>query len=331
MQNNSNNLILNFSIAIPVYNEEKNIINLLDSLFAQSYKPKEIIISDGGSSDRTVQLINNYILNNKKDIQIKIIGREGKCRGSGRNIAIKNCQSKYIALIDSGHIADKDWLKGFAKFISRQDNADVIFGTVHPIKNNFFNKIVSSFILGNKKHDGKIKETVASMLIKKSVFEKIGFFLESNNGTYVVEDLNFIKKIKNSKNIIKFYLESSFTSWNVSENYQQLFNKYVSYSIGAINAGYFNLWHKNVFRNILLAIIIIIFSLKITFIPFIILLFLLLFLRSLFYLNKNNWFNESIFLMKMKYILALSYLLILIDYAAIKGFFLWFFKKIKVN
>ena len=91
---------LDISVAIPVYNEEKSIIPLLESLFAQTYKPKEIIISDGGSKDKTIELINNFIKkNSSENILVKIIGRKGKCRGAGRNIAIENSRSKYIALI----------------------------------------------------------------------------------------------------------------------------------------------------------------------------------------------------------------------------------------
>ena len=121
MKNHKVDLKINFSVAIPVYNEENNIINLLESLINQTYLPSEIIISDGGSNDNTVKLINEYITkNNNEKIFIKVIGREGKCRGSGRNIAIKNCKSNYIALIDSGHFADKNWLSEFASLISKK-------------------------------------------------------------------------------------------------------------------------------------------------------------------------------------------------------------------
>ena len=50
---------IKISVIIPTYNEEKNISKLLYSLLNQSHKPDEIIISDGGSTDKTVDIINN--------------------------------------------------------------------------------------------------------------------------------------------------------------------------------------------------------------------------------------------------------------------------------
>ena len=46
---------IKISVIIPTYNEEKNISKLLYSLLNQSHKPDEIIISDGGSTDKTTK------------------------------------------------------------------------------------------------------------------------------------------------------------------------------------------------------------------------------------------------------------------------------------
>ena len=53
---------MNISLCITVKNEEKSIGPLLDSIFAGTKKPDEIIIVDGGSTDKTLSVINNYQL-----------------------------------------------------------------------------------------------------------------------------------------------------------------------------------------------------------------------------------------------------------------------------
>lgn len=57
------------SIIIPVRNEERNIINLLDTLKKQSLQPKQIIVVDDDSTDRTVEVVSKY------DVEIKIKGQ----------------------------------------------------------------------------------------------------------------------------------------------------------------------------------------------------------------------------------------------------------------
>ena len=44
---------MKISIVIPVYNAEKTIKRLLDSIDAQTYKNYEIIIINDGSTDKT--------------------------------------------------------------------------------------------------------------------------------------------------------------------------------------------------------------------------------------------------------------------------------------
>ena len=74
-----------FSVVVPTYNEEKNIYKLIEALLSQKLLPDEIIISDGGSVDKTLDIVLNFI---KKNDKIKILNRNGKCRGSGRNEGI---------------------------------------------------------------------------------------------------------------------------------------------------------------------------------------------------------------------------------------------------
>ena len=53
----------NVSVVITVLNEEKSIRELIKALLTQDKKPQEIIIIDGGSSDKTVQII-KYLYRN---------------------------------------------------------------------------------------------------------------------------------------------------------------------------------------------------------------------------------------------------------------------------
>ena len=95
------------SVIIPTFNEEKSIKNLLESLINQTEKVDEIIISDNHSTDSTKKIIESFSIKNHN---IRILDRNGKCRGSGRNQAINNSKNDLIALTNW-----LDW--SFNKFV----------------------------------------------------------------------------------------------------------------------------------------------------------------------------------------------------------------------
>lgn len=90
------------SVIIPVYNDEKNIIRCLESLFNQTLKEIEIIVVNDASTDGTLTALQDY----RKNHDFSIINEEYNCgAGHARNVGIRSAKSPYIAFIDSD-----DWL-----------------------------------------------------------------------------------------------------------------------------------------------------------------------------------------------------------------------------
>ena len=60
----------NISLYIPAFNAEKTIEKSIKSVLQQTLKPKEIIVVNDCSTDKTLKLIKNFnqikIINNKK-------------------------------------------------------------------------------------------------------------------------------------------------------------------------------------------------------------------------------------------------------------------------
>ena len=61
----------NISLYIPAFNAEKTIEKSIKSVLQQTLKPKEIIVINDCSTDKTLKLIKNFnqikIINNKKN------------------------------------------------------------------------------------------------------------------------------------------------------------------------------------------------------------------------------------------------------------------------
>ena len=87
------------SIITPNYNSENFITQTIESVLNQTYTEWEMIIVDDVSSDKSVDIIQNYL---KKDVRIKLIKLEENSGAAvARNTAIKNAKGRFIAFLDS--------------------------------------------------------------------------------------------------------------------------------------------------------------------------------------------------------------------------------------
>ncbi|MFA0456306.1 glycosyltransferase family 2 protein [Vibrio breoganii] len=93
-----------FSIVTATYNRSKLLPRLYTSLCNQGYKNFEWVIIDDGSFDNTTELIDTWI--SEKIINIKLIRQENQGKHRAINNGMKQCNSKWTAIIDSD-----DWIK----------------------------------------------------------------------------------------------------------------------------------------------------------------------------------------------------------------------------
>ena len=113
------------SVAMATYNGKKYIQEQIDSILENLEKKDELIISDDGSNDGTIEIIKKNI---KKDNRIKLIN--GPQRGVIKNFenALLNCNGDYIFLSDQDDI----WLPNKVKTVmSYFEQDDKLIAIVH--------------------------------------------------------------------------------------------------------------------------------------------------------------------------------------------------------
>ena len=103
------------SIAMCSYNGEKYIKEQIDSILNQTYTDFELVITDDGSSDKTIDIIHEY---QKIDSRIKLYENEENL-GFVKNFekAISLCSGDYIALADQDDFWKRNKLEVFSKEI----------------------------------------------------------------------------------------------------------------------------------------------------------------------------------------------------------------------
>lgn len=89
-----------FSVVIPLYNKEKDILNTLKSVSNQTFNNFEVLVIDDGSTDRSVEVVKQV-----KDKRIKLITKKNEGVGPTRNFGVCNAQADYIVFLD----ADDYW------------------------------------------------------------------------------------------------------------------------------------------------------------------------------------------------------------------------------
>src|SRR2546422_11174471 len=89
------------SVVVPVRNEESSIGGVIESMLGQSMPPKEIIFVDGGSSDKTREIIRDCI--NDED-PLRLIEHRDAYPGRARNLGIQQARTEWIAMTDAGTI-----------------------------------------------------------------------------------------------------------------------------------------------------------------------------------------------------------------------------------
>ncbi len=105
------------SVCIATYNGEKYIKEQLDSILCQLGNDDEVIISDDGSTDQTIEIIESY-----KDKRIRLV-RNAEIRSVVSNFenAIKNAQGDYIFLSDQDDVWLPDKVKIMCDVLQKKD------------------------------------------------------------------------------------------------------------------------------------------------------------------------------------------------------------------
>lgn len=173
------------SLVIPVYNSEKFLDKLLNSILQQKYKNFEIVLVNDGSTDNSQKIIENY---KSKNNNIKCITIKNSGPGVARKIGFENSIGDLLFFIDSDDFLPNNNILGDIAEIYAKSNFDIlIFNFIR--KSNGKERVVNAFFNDNIKkginslqflYNNKLAGALWCKIFKKEKM-KSEYFCNANN------------------------------------------------------------------------------------------------------------------------------------------------------
>ncbi len=234
--------MIDLSIVIPVYNAEKYLNKCVNSIMDIEEFSYEVILVDDGSTDHSVELCDEFALNEN----INVIHKKNEGVSTARNVGIREAKGKYIIFVDSDDFIDSKILSEVMEKITDEDIAISGF-------NYFFSEsnIIPNALL-SEAHKTDLKNNISnfydewdSKYIFYAIYGKVyvNQIIKENNllfeETYsILEDSIFVWR----------YLEHCDKIFTTKRNYysyrqtpeESLVKKYNPNAINALCSKYYN-------------------------------------------------------------------------------------------
>jgi glycosyltransferase involved in cell wall biosynthesis len=233
---------IDISVVIPARNEEDSIGVLLGDLLNQTLRPNEIVITDGGSTDATREVINEFM---DAGAPVKLICDPNSMPGRARNLAAHAANGEWLAFTDAGIRLSPDWLQALAS-AAKATSADVVYGTYEPVKDTFFTECAAIAYVPPpfQTDDGLVRpRSIVSALMRRVAWQTAGGFPEHLRSA---EDLLFMNRVEEAGfRIARTGRAKAF--WSIQPNLWLTFKRFVEYSRNNIRAGLFDEWQRTIF------------------------------------------------------------------------------------
>ena len=189
-----------FTIITINYNNCKGLKNTIESTISQSCNDYEYIIIDGGSTDESIDVINEYVSQidywvSEPDKGIYNAMNKGLCHATG----------KWVCFMNSGDcFADSLILEKISLFERNNNDIEIIYGNWQMISNNnsIIKYIAKPFFFNNNKILNGWGCRHQAMFVKTKIAQNLQF----NESYKISADFDMIMKIYKlkNKNVFKY-------------------------------------------------------------------------------------------------------------------------------
>ena len=220
---------------LPIFNESPFINKVISSILYQNKINQldfEILISDGGSTDGTLEIINSLIRNHSN---IYLIDNPQKIVSTGFNFALNQAKGDIIIRVDGHSEIPKNYIENCCKLLEKT-NADIVGGVIETISSGLIGNAISisqssGFGVGGVRFRNKDSKkagyvnTLAFGAHRREIFADIGGYDEEMICNQD-DEFNF-RAIQAGK---KIWMDPTIkTKYYSRSNFLKLFKQYFNY------------------------------------------------------------------------------------------------------
>ncbi len=235
--------MLEYTVVATTFNDSKEIKEYLNSICNQTFPPKEIIIADGGSSDDTILVCTEFDAGEKTKI---IVLNDGRLNISqGYNLAIRNTATEYVGVTGVGNFYEPDYFEKLLKYVPEYE---VVYSPVRGYDVNKYSETYNRTFLNGDYGQRISIATNHGVLLRKSIFDKLGYFYEEF--IYAGEDAEFYQMVKDA-GYSTLIVPDAKCLWFTPKNRKEFLKQIKNYAIADMQIYGFRKIIKREKRNIL--------------------------------------------------------------------------------
>ena len=172
------------SIVLPTYNGERYIRESIDSILGQSFEDWELIVVNDCSTDRTAQILSEYVL---KDNRIKVINNEKNQKlPKSLNIGFAQTKGNFLTWTSDDNVYLPDALKKMYQYLLMNPGIYMVSGKMNNMDQD------GNFLRLNTQYDESTmmdhNSVGACFLYRRKVLEEVGDY---DTSMFLVEDYDY--------------------------------------------------------------------------------------------------------------------------------------------
>ncbi|MDR3410842.1 MAG: glycosyltransferase family A protein [Formivibrio sp.] len=164
------------SVIIPVYNEAKYLGEALDSVFAQDYRPLEVIVVDDGSTDDSATIAQSYP-------EVVYLRQENQGPAAARNLGITHCTGKLVAFLDADDLWTPNKLALQTNYLKANPEVACVIGRMKNFLQQGMEK--PAWVADSMLSEDLVAFNFGALLVYRWAFDSVGML----NAKYFIHDV----------------------------------------------------------------------------------------------------------------------------------------------